>query len=65
MKKKIVSDICLRCGRERKSKEKSFGCFHWHKFISDRHLYTYYENQYRGFKIVVDDDIKSFKLITQ
>lgn len=30
---------CIVCGFEPHLKEKSIGCYHWHKKISNRHTY--------------------------
>lgn len=47
-RKKIVSDYCLRCGKERKSREKSFGCYVYGDLMAKRHLYTYYDDEKKG-----------------
>lgn len=40
---KKKSRYCIVCGFDSKGREKSNGCYHWHKFISNRHQYIYYD----------------------
>jgi ribosomal protein L37E len=40
---KKKAKICIVCGFDPRLKEKSMGCYHWHKKISNRHQYIYYD----------------------
>ena len=40
---KKKSRYCIVCGFDSHRKGESDGCYHWHKFISNRHQYIYYD----------------------